>query len=123
MLVGDGLAEQRFPRAVETACYFCVREALDNVVHHAARAATTVTIEQRDGALAFSVRDEGLGFEISEEVTPGGLQSMSDRIAAAGGELAIDSGPGAGTTVAGWVPLAREDLDAVPVTAADVAAV
>jgi len=122
LAVGDGLAEQRFPRAVETACYFCVREALDNVVQHAGKVRTTVTIERRDDSLAFSVRDEGTGFELAERMTTAGLQSMSDRIAAAGGELVIESASGAGTTVAGWVPLSREDREAAPVVS-DLAAV
>ncbi|MDQ4027613.1 MAG: hypothetical protein M3214_06115 [Actinomycetota bacterium] len=107
---------------METTCYFCVHEALDNVAQHAGKVSTTVTIERRDDSLAFTVRDEGPGFELGERVTTTGLQSMSDRIAAAGGEFVIDSAPGAGATVAGRVPLTPEDREA-PAAGANLAAV
>jgi signal transduction histidine kinase len=99
----DELVEARFGRSVETACYFCLKETMDNVGRHAGGAAT-VAIERRDDQLVFSVRDEGPGFDVSSLREAGGLQAMSDRVSAAGGELHVESSE-IGTTVSGWIPL------------------
>ncbi|MDP9223373.1 MAG: hypothetical protein M3P18_05875 [Actinomycetota bacterium] len=109
LLVDDDVIERRFDRTVETACYFCLREALENVARHADGAPTTVTLERRDQRLMFSVHDEGPGFEVPASHLTQGLQSMSDRVAASGGDLTITSAPGRGTTVSGWVPLVMEE--------------
>jgi signal transduction histidine kinase len=96
----------RYPAEVESAVYFCVLEALQNVAKHAP-AATRVVVELDGGGhhLRFTVRDDGPG--AAEETRGGGmgLTNMQDRIAAVGGRLAIRSGPGTGTAVVGEVPL------------------
>lgn len=96
---------RRYPPEIESAVYFTCLEALQNSDKHAARA-TFVQISVRDdGALRFQIRDDGDGFA-SDEVTPGaGFTNMRDRVAAVGGELSIRSEPGAGTVVAGTIPL------------------
>jgi signal transduction histidine kinase len=119
--VDDALMEQRFDRSVETACYFCLREALDNAAGYADGAPTTVTIERRDERLWFSVRDEGPGFEPPRPLGFG-LQSMMDRVAASGGELTLESAPGRGTTVRGWVPLKVDPEDEGPAQEPEAAA-
>jgi signal transduction histidine kinase len=109
----DGeLAEARFDRAVETSCYFCVRETLDNVARHASGAHAKVRIHRDAGRLVFSVSDQGPGFDMNDFQSRGGLQSMRDRIEASGGEVEITSAPGKGTTVTGWVPLAPSEESA-----------
>jgi signal transduction histidine kinase len=40
---------------------------------------------------------------------------MADRLAALGGTLHLDSQPGHGTTVQGWLPLPAQDSGAVQV--------
>jgi signal transduction histidine kinase len=54
--------------------------------------------------LRFEVRDDGPGFGAAD-ADGSGLRNMRDRIEAIGGELTIESVPGRGTRVAGWVPL------------------
>jgi signal transduction histidine kinase len=103
--VDDDLADTRFDRSVETSCYFCLREALDNVARHAGGAHTRVAVHREHDRLIFSVRDDGPGFDLTRFRSQRGLQSMRDRIEASGGELAIDSALGGGTTVRGWIPL------------------
>jgi len=53
----------------------------------------------------FEVDDDGGGYEGAAIGPSAGLQNMADRIGALGGELHIDSSPGAGTTVRGAVPI------------------
>jgi signal transduction histidine kinase len=104
--VEEELVNARFDRAIETSCYFCLRETLDNIGRHAKGARATVTLTRRDDQLVFEVNDEGPGFDVAGLRSGGGLQAMRDRVAAAGGGLEVESQPGRGTTVSGWVPLA-----------------
>jgi len=96
----------RYPRDVETAIYFCCLEALQNAAKHAGRGARAVVrLEPEGNGLRFEVSDDGAGFETNCSIVQGGLQNMSDRLGAVGGDLHIRSAPGWGTTVEGRVPL------------------
>ena len=95
----------RYPLEVETAAYFCCIEALQNVVKHAPDARAVTISLSRNGDLRFEVRDDGPGFAVEETAPGDGLANMRDRMAAVGGELEIRSRPGAGTAVAGAIPV------------------
>ena len=62
-----------------------------------------------DGGLEFTVCDDGAGFDPGEARRGSGLQGMADRLAALGGTLEVQSRPGYGTTVRGWLPLPGEE--------------
>jgi signal transduction histidine kinase len=97
----------RYPPEVESAVYFCVREALQNVRKHAAgahRVAISVDGGVR-GELRFSVKDDGAGAPRGVLRVGAGLTSMHDRLAAVSGELSVRSTPGVGTVVRGRVPV------------------
>jgi signal transduction histidine kinase len=100
----DGVG--RYTREVEAAVYFCALEALNNVAKYAGATQAAITLRQADGHLTFTVRDDGAGFDPSSVVAGAGLQGMADRLDALGGTVAIDSAPGAGTTVTGSAPTA-----------------
>ncbi len=92
---------------VGAAVYFCCAEALQNTVKHCPGAPVEVTVELDTGPhrLCFSIADQGPGFD-AEAIDGGGLQNMTDRISAVGGDVQVSSGAGTGTQVAGWVPVA-----------------
>ena len=99
----------RFPAELEAAVYFCCLEALQNAAKHAGKSAnTTVRLQRRNGSLAWEIADDGLGFDSHVHHPGTGLVNMSDRIAALGGQLRVESRPGAGTTVTGSLPLSDE---------------
>ncbi len=90
---------------LEAAVYFCCLEGLQNVAKHAGSGSRAlVSVGQRDGWLQFEVSDDGHGFDPGALPPGAGIQNMSDRIGALGGELRIFSEPGVGTTVSGTVP-------------------
>jgi signal transduction histidine kinase len=55
-----------------------------------------------NGNLVLRVRDDGLGGALPSEGS--GLAGMSDRVAALGGTLRVDSPPGRGTVVTAELP-------------------
>ncbi|WP_433323350.1 ATP-binding protein [Spirillospora sp. CA-294931] len=88
---------------IETAVYFCVREALQNAVKHADDGALHLTLTLDPGGLEFSVADSGPGFDPASTGPGTGLQNIKDRLEALGGTLTLRTAPGEGTTVTGAV--------------------
>ena len=104
----------RFDIGVEEIVYRSAQEALANVRKHAEPRTITVTIAERDGMIESEIRDDGCGFDVGDvrSARPSaalhlGLDTMIERVRAAGGEIAIDSAPGAGTTVRSRCPRSR----------------
>lgn len=92
------------PELVEVAAYFVVSEGLTNVSKHADATGATVRVAVTDDVLEILVEDDGSGGAAPE---PGsGLEGLADRVHALGGQLAITSAPGRGTTVSAAIPLA-----------------
>jgi signal transduction histidine kinase len=99
----DGIG--RYPQDVEATVYFCVLEALQNVSKYANASGVEIDIRQRDGALTFEIRDDGIGFDPATAPRGTGLLGMADRVEAVGGTLHVRSAPGDGTTVSGTLPI------------------
>jgi signal transduction histidine kinase len=95
----------RYPQETEAAVYFCCLEALQNVAKYAGATQAAIRLAEDDGHLAFTVTDDGGGFDTSTTSYGTGLQGMADRLSAQGGTLEIRSAPGEGTTVIGRVPV------------------
>ena len=72
----------RYPEDVETAAYFCVLEALQNVAKHAPEATAAQVLLELEGDLVFEVRDDGPGFDMKESSSRG-LLNMRDRVSGA----------------------------------------
>ena len=109
VVTADGIG--RYSAEVEATVYFCCLEALQNVQKYARASAATVSLDQRNGQLCFTVEDDGSGFEPGLTPKGAGLTNLADRLDALGGTLRIDSRPGAGTRLTGSLP-------AVPAAAA-----
>jgi signal transduction histidine kinase len=98
----------RYPADLEAAAYFCCLEALQNAMKHAGPEATAVIRAwEEDGALRFTVTDDGAGFDPATNAGGTGFVNMADRLGAIGGTLRVESTPGGGTSVLGTLPLAR----------------
>jgi signal transduction histidine kinase len=96
----------RHPVEVELAVFFSCLEAAQNAAKHAGPGAViSLDVAERDGVIAFEVRDDGVGVDL-ERVRPGqGLVNIAERLEAVGGTLDVASTPGRGTIVTGCVPL------------------
>jgi signal transduction histidine kinase len=95
---------------VRVFLYRAAQEVLMNVRKHARASVVDVTLIARDGRYVTRVRDDGVGFDVAESLRPRpghlGLAALSERLALAGGELRLESAPGAGATVEFEVPAA-----------------
>jgi PAS domain S-box-containing protein len=106
LVVRVDAVEQRFDPGIEIAAYFVIAEALTNIVRHAEAHEATVTIADDRGTLRIVVADDGQG---GAGMRAGhGLRGISDRVAALGGELALQSAPGAGTQLQISMPLGEQ---------------
>src|SRR5262249_9314859 len=95
-------SSERFDRAVEAAPYFIGCEGLTNAVKHARANRIVLSAGRQDGKLLVSVEDDGVG---GAAAVPGsGLSGLSDRVAALGGSLRIESERGAGTVLVAELP-------------------
>lgn len=95
----------RFDPDVEAAVYFCCLEAIQNANKHAGDGATvTVSVEHDEAELRFEVRDDGAGFDPHQFAEGHGFVNMADRLGAFGGRLTVDSQPGNGAIIAGYIP-------------------
>lgn len=79
-----------------------VREAVSNAVRHGGARSLTVNVRVNDD-LHLEVTDDGCG--MPADVTPSGLHNMQARAEEVGGQLAVESVPGGGTTVRWSAPL------------------
>jgi signal transduction histidine kinase len=94
----------RLDPSVESAAYFVVSEALTNVMKHADASQVHLTVQRHDAILAVEVRDDGRG-EASIDAGSG-LRGLSDRVAALGGRLRLESPRARGTLVRVELPCA-----------------
>ena len=92
----------RYPPEIEAAAYFVACEGLTNAVKHARAERILLQVARRDAALVVSVADDGVG---GATVGAGsGLTGLSDRVAARGGHLRVDSVLGRGTKLIAELP-------------------
>jgi signal transduction histidine kinase len=97
---------RRLDPELETVVYRLVQEALTNVVKHAGAGRVDLQILSGEDRLDVLVCDDGRGFDPAGERSGFGLAGMRERVELAGGELQIESSPGAGARVMASVPLA-----------------
>jgi signal transduction histidine kinase len=95
-------ASDRFPTDIETAAYFCACEGLTNAVKHAHATRIQLTARRNHDRLVVTVIDDGIGGAANRNGS--GLTGLSDRVAAHGGTLTIDSDNGRGTTLVAEFP-------------------
>lgn len=106
-----GSCDGSLPRSVESAAYFVVAEALTNVARSSGAEFVDISVLRTDSKITLTVRDDGRGGADPSKGT--GLRGLADRVAAVGGELAITSRHGDGTSIFVELPVLREPRDQV----------
>lgn len=96
-------SDANYAEPIQVAAYYLVAEALTNAAKHAEASVIEVSVEQRDGVLHVSVRDNGRGGATLG--TGSGLIGLRDRVEALGGRLDLNSPAGNGTTLVAELPV------------------
>lgn len=100
----------RLPGETEVALFRITQEAIRNIERHADATTIVVRASFHPSKVEVRVVDDGVGFKLhraGERNQPSqlGILGMQERARLVGGELEIDSVPGAGTTVIIRVPI------------------
>lgn len=83
------------------------REALSNIARHARASRASIAVSVEGETLRLVIADNGRGFDpsVPRDAAHQGLRNMADRATELGGELAIESTPGAGTRIIVTLPM------------------
>jgi signal transduction histidine kinase len=86
-----------------------LKEALANVERYAHASRVDVHLRRLGERVVLTVADDGVGFEVPDDLEelPGGsfgLRGMRERAKLAGGDLSVESEPDDGTVISVWVP-------------------
>ena len=100
----DTRIERPLDHDSEEIVYRATQEALRNVVRHAAATQVDLSLSANGAGTTLSIKDDGRGMsaaDLAEQRAAGhmGLALLADRVGSLGGQLAIASEPGHGTTV------------------------
>jgi two-component system, NarL family, sensor kinase len=91
---------------VEAVLFRSAQEALRNIAAHAHASTVRVGVSTETGRVVLAIKDDGGGFDMKVQSPDGhlGLTLVADLVSDAGGELIVDSHPGAGTSVTVVIP-------------------
>ena len=92
------------PDEIKVGVYRLVQEALQNAATHAHAKNARVVVKRKQNRVAVEVIDDGKGFQ-PERTRGMGILGMEERVRQLGGEFAIRSAPGKGTTVHAELPI------------------
>ena len=87
---------RRLAPEAEIAVYRIVQELLTNVQRHARARSVSVSAVWGEEGLLLEVEDDGVGMRLPETRQTFGILGMRERARAIGGDLELDSAPGAG---------------------------
>ncbi len=99
------VSESDIPEALKTPIFRIVQEASNNALKHAGACCIRVRLAKRRGALELRIEDDGRGFDPDAAGAKGdfagglGLHSMRERARHSGGNYALESAPGKGTSI------------------------
>lgn len=97
----------RFTSSDGIQVYRILQEAVQNAMKHAKAQSIQVEISASDDKIHLKIKDDGRGFDSSEESLGNGLSNMHKRTEALGGRLEIESAIEKGTTVKLSLPRSR----------------
>jgi len=94
--------------------YRVAQEALHNIIKHSQAKNVRVELESNNEEILLRIADDGVGFDLRQELDGLGLASMQQRVQAVGGSIDISSSSKAGTRVEVRVPTRENGSDEVP---------
>jgi signal transduction histidine kinase len=92
-------SERRLNQKTEVMIYRVMHELVNNAMKHSGASRILVQILQDEDRIAFTVEDNGCGFNLDAATKGMGLKNIRQRIASFGGVMDICTQPGNGTEV------------------------
>ena len=104
--IAEDLPERPLDPKFRQELFFAFKEALNNVLRHAAATQVWLRISERDGCLLVEVADNGRGFKPHERPAgEDGIINMTERLKSLGGSCRVVSDPQTGTSIQFQAPL------------------
>ncbi|MDR3567514.1 MAG: PAS domain S-box protein [Syntrophobacteraceae bacterium] len=99
--------ERDIPEPLRIVIFRITQEALHNIARHSGAEYVEISLVKQEGAIRFSIEDNGEGFDLAavRDRRGVGLGSMKERAELSGGSFSIRSDPGTGTILSAEWPL------------------
>ena len=93
-------SEERLPDLNrELMIYRIIHELVNNALKHSGATKITVNVMSENDYIAFTVYDNGCGFDSERQTQGMGLRNIRERVAACNGRMELDTGAGKGTEI------------------------
>ena len=76
---------------ISTTLYRIIQESLTNIWKHSQATQVWISLKEQSGSIQLQVKDNGRGFDPTQNTTGFGLQGMRERAIASGGQFYLDS--------------------------------
>jgi len=95
------------PSKLSSTLYRIVQAALTNIIRHSGATEATLQVNTHSQTLYLVIKDNGRGFNPTQNSTGFGLQGMQERTLALSGQFHLFSEPGAGCLITVQIPLSN----------------
>jgi len=79
--------------------YCIVKEGLENIRKHSQAKTIQLQSQTTSEGVIITLKDDGIGFDLSQPISGFGLEGMQERSQIIGGDFSLESSPGQGTTI------------------------
>lgn len=104
----------RLPEHIETELFRIIQEGINNIRHHAQATRVILRLDCQPEYMFLELEDDGSGFDVPKTASTAllskrlGLLGIQERAALLGGEIQVESHPGAGTRMRVSLPVGEE---------------
>jgi len=95
----ETLDDKKLSLEVRRNFYLVFKEAVNNLVKYSNASRAAITLTNEKGAVRLSIKDDGVGFDMSEDTQGNGLKNMKRRADEMNAEFKIESSKGNGTQI------------------------
>ena len=103
--ISPQMEEIKMPMKLRKNIFLICKEAMHNVVKHANASSASISIDIVHNSIVMDIKDNGEGFDQSNQRKGNGMQTMAERARDCGGSCTISSAPGQGTSICFAIPV------------------
>lgn len=99
------IQEEEVPDQLKIVIFRVLQEGMNNFSKHSKGNLVRIDLERKNNAIEFTIKDNGIGFDLKSAHKGLGLASMKERTELSGGSFAIESAKDTGTMIRASWPL------------------